>query len=183
MRLTLNVDGESFEVETDSATSWVRVKGRQHAVRLLSTGPDRVELEIGGERAVVAAWPLGSATPPKGVSVNGELALVELTIHEDGRAPASSPEGPALGRPSPAAAAPEEHGGEGVAIQPPMPGKIIEVRVKDGDLVAAGQLLLVLEAMKMRNEVSSPVAGRVAGIRVVPGQAVRSGELLLRVVA
>ena len=60
-----------------------------------------------------------------------------------------------------------------------IPGLILQVNVKIGDRVARGQSLLVLEAMKMQNQICSPVAGAVAAIRVVPGQKVAKGELML----
>ena len=60
----------------------------------------------------------------------------------------------------------------------PMPGKIVRVLVKDGDGVTAGQGLLVVEAMKMQNEVKSPKSGTVERVMVKEGQAVNAGEAL-----
>lgn len=60
-----------------------------------------------------------------------------------------------------------------------IPGLILQVNVKIGDRVARGQSLLVLEAMKMQNQICSPAAGAVAAIRVVPGQKVAKGELMV----
>jgi biotin carboxyl carrier protein len=60
-----------------------------------------------------------------------------------------------------------------------MPGKVVAVLVNVGDEVEKGQSLLVLEAMKMENEVRSPGSGVVQEIRVSPGQAVETGELML----
>jgi biotin carboxyl carrier protein len=63
-----------------------------------------------------------------------------------------------------------------------MPGRVVEIRVKVGEEVTKGQVLLVLEAMKMRNEVLAPVPGVVATLRVEVGTNVRAGEpmVLLR---
>jgi biotin carboxyl carrier protein len=61
-----------------------------------------------------------------------------------------------------------------------MPGKIVEVLVAVDDEVAKEQGLLVIEAMKMENEVRSPASGRVKEILVTPGQAVETGALLVR---
>jgi biotin carboxyl carrier protein len=60
----------------------------------------------------------------------------------------------------------------------PMPGKIVSVLVKSGDRVEAGQGLLVVEAMKMQNEVRSPKSGTVERLLVSEGQAVTAGETL-----
>jgi biotin carboxyl carrier protein len=60
----------------------------------------------------------------------------------------------------------------------PMPGKAVRVLVRAGQEVAAGQAILVLEAMKMQNEVRSPKKGRIEGLLVKEGQAVNAGDLL-----
>ncbi|WP_457750853.1 biotin/lipoyl-containing protein, partial [Thermococcus sp.] len=68
--------------------------------------------------------------------------------------------------------------GEGV-VTAPMPGKILRILVKEGDEVKTGQGLLVLEAMKMENEVSSPKDGIVKRILVTEGDTVDSGQALI----
>lgn len=60
-----------------------------------------------------------------------------------------------------------------------MPGKVVEVLVAVGDAVEKDQAVLVIEAMKMENEVRTSTAGTVKGIHVAQGQAVESGELLI----
>jgi biotin carboxyl carrier protein len=61
----------------------------------------------------------------------------------------------------------------------PMPGKIIAVLVSEGDQVEKGQGLVIVEAMKMENEVHSPIAGEVKEIKVKPGDTVEGGALML----
>ena len=63
-------------------------------------------------------------------------------------------------------------------IVAPMPGKVVRVLVKAGDAVEAGQGLLVVEAMKMQNEIRSPKSGMVERVLVKEGQAVNAGESL-----
>jgi biotin carboxyl carrier protein len=63
-------------------------------------------------------------------------------------------------------------------VTAPMPGKVIRVLVKAGDVVAAGQGIVVVEAMKMQNEVKSPKAGSVEKLLVAEGQAVNAGDAL-----
>lgn len=63
-------------------------------------------------------------------------------------------------------------------IVAPMPGKIVRVLVKEGEVVEAGQGLLVVEAMKMQNEIRSPKNGKVEGLHAKEGQAVNAGEIL-----
>ena len=65
-------------------------------------------------------------------------------------------------------------------VRAAMPGKVVAVLVAPGAQVERGQGLLVVEAMKMENEVAAPRAGSVAEIRVRPGQPVEAGEILVR---
>jgi biotin carboxyl carrier protein len=64
-------------------------------------------------------------------------------------------------------------------VSVPMPGKVIAVLVSEGDNVERGQGLVIVEAMKMENEVRSPLAGEVKEIRVKPGDAVEGGAILV----
>ena len=70
--------------------------------------------------------------------------------------------------------------GEGLeAIKAPMPGKVVRVLVAPGDEVVAKQGLVVVEAMKMQNEMKAPRAGRVASVAVKENEAVNAGSVLL----
>ena len=63
-------------------------------------------------------------------------------------------------------------------VAAPMPGKVVRVLVKEGDAVEAGQGIIVVEAMKMQNEIRSPKSGKVERLLVLEGQAVNAGETL-----
>ncbi len=71
--------------------------------------------------------------------------------------------------------------GVGEKITAPMPGTIVNVAVNVGDSVNSGDLLLVLEAMKMENEIFSPVSGRVTSVTTSQGANVNSGDVLLTI--
>ncbi len=71
-------------------------------------------------------------------------------------------------------------GGHGL-VTAPMPGKIVDVKVAVGDAVEKGQALVVIEAMKMQNELASAIDGVVAEIHAKPGEAVESGQKLVLV--
>ena len=67
----------------------------------------------------------------------------------------------------------------GKTITAPMPGSIISVNVKAGDSFRSGQVLLVLEAMKMENEIMAPCDGKVLAVNVNQGASVNSGDVLI----
>lgn len=69
---------------------------------------------------------------------------------------------------------------KGGDLKSAIPGRVVRLLVAPGDEVTLGQSLLVLEAMKMENEVRSPRAGRIRSIEVAAGQAVGGGDLLVR---
>ncbi|MBP5373519.1 MAG: biotin/lipoyl-binding protein [Bacteroidales bacterium] len=109
------------------------------------------------------------------VKVNGASYQVELE-KEPVQAPAAVPQAApapvqAAASPAPAAAP----AGAGEKVPSPLPGVIIEVSVKEGQSVQAGQKLAVLEAMKMENEITAPRAGSVTAIHVNKGDSVLEG--------
>ena len=109
------------------------------------------------------------------VNVNGTVYEVELEeITGAAAAPAAAPAPVAAPAPAPVAAAPA--GGEKVCA--PMPGNILSVNVAAGDTVKRGQVLLILEAMKMENEIMAPCDGVIASVNTTKGSAVESGALL-----
>ena len=78
---------------------------------------------------------------------------------------------------APVAAAPAPSA-EAVNVDAPMPGTIVDVKVKVGDAVAAGQLVAVLEAMKMETEILAPSAGTVTAVHADKGAAVNLGDAI-----
>ena len=106
------------------------------------------------------------------VTVNGTVYEVELE-EITGAAPATP--APAAEKPAPAPAAPA---GEGERITSPMPGTILSVNVIPGQSVRKGDVLMILEAMKMENEIMCPRDGVVGSVQAAKGAAVESGTLL-----
>ena len=95
-------------------------------------------------------------------------------------APAAAPAAPAAQPKAEAPAAPSVSASvaEGTKIEAPMPGTILEVRVSNGQAVKEGDVLFILEAMKMENEILAPVAGKVAAVSVAKGATVSAGDAL-----
>lgn len=106
------------------------------------------------------------------VNVNGSLYEIEI---EEMNAPAAMSAAPA-----PQAAAPKApvSAGAGTPVKAPMPGTILDVKVQAGQNVKKGDVLLILEAMKMENEICAPSDGRVTGVNVRKGDSVETQALL-----
>ena len=112
------------------------------------------------------------------VSVNGASYQVELE-EAPAAAPAPAPAAPAAAAPATAATtptpAPAAPKGAGQQVKSPLPGVIIEVSVKEGQAVKAGQKVAVIEAMKMENEIQAEQDGTVTAIHVAKGDSVLEG--------
>lgn len=160
MRLQIEIDGQSREVQIDPAEApdvWsVRVDGElvQADARLLR--PSVLSLLIGGRSYRVVADPsepvlyLGAQRIP--YTVEDPRSLRSRRRH-------AGADGPAV-------------------LKASMPGRVVRVLVEKGQQVAAHQGIVVIEAMKMQNELKSPREGRVAELRATPGATVASGEML-----
>ena len=105
------------------------------------------------------------------ITVNGNV--YDVTVEENGSvsAPAAAP------RRAAAPAAPAGATGS-VEITSPMPGKILDVKASAGQAVKKGEVVLLLEAMKMENEVVAPQDGTIATINVAAGDMVEAGNVL-----
>ena len=120
------------------------------------------------------------------ITVNGNV--YEVTVEEGFTGAASAPKAAAAApkaapaaapKAAPAAAPAAPAGAAGaVAVTAPMPGKILGVKASAGQAVKRGQVLLILEAMKMENEIVAPQDGTVATINVAVGDSVEPGATL-----
>ena len=122
------------------------------------------------------------------VTINGKQYDVEVEKVSGGYKPVSmgakaAPAAPAPAAPAPAPApaapkaAPVSAGDN--TVTSPMPGTILGVKVKEGDAVKAGQLVIILEAMKMENEIVAPADGVVASVAVKEGDTVETDATLV----
>lgn len=165
---------ESFEVEKPEP-----IKPKQEALSAASN-------PSGSQRPAVRHYE---------INVAGEVYQVSLKEMIEGEMPSQSTDVPnaasttqkaVANEPEPAApvqTAPVQTQSDeaGEPVEAPMPGTILSVRVNEGQAVKAGDVLCVLEAMKMENEIVAPSDGTVSGITVTPNQAVQSGDVLMYV--
>ena len=154
----------------------VQIDGRLVDVTL----DDHRDLAHSAITPAVTAVPEATIGP---VSTGGDAEAIKagLPAQDAPAAPAAS--APA-GRPAPAAAAAPAAGGGGGGgrdkMTAPMPGVLLTINTKVGATVKRGDALMILEAMKMKNELKAPKDGVVAEIYVAEGQQVKYGETLVR---
>lgn len=117
------------------------------------------------------------------ITVNGTPYNVTVEEGTSSAAPVASAPAPApAAAPAPQAApkAPPAPAAAGsVKVDAPMPGNILDVKVSNGAAVKAGQVLVILEAMKMENEIVAPQDGTVASINVNKGDTVEAGQTII----
>ncbi len=109
----------------------------------------------------------------------------ELLMEVDGRRSIVKLHDPARALPEPPAVRPRSGGGAGAPgeVVAPIPGNVLQVLVQPGQTIKAGEVVCILEAMKMENEIASSAGGTVETVRVQPGEAVAAGDVLVLVAA
>jgi biotin carboxyl carrier protein len=162
VKYTVILDGQSLEVEIDGDN--VTVAGQVHAASLgIIPGTPLRQLLIDGRPSTLAIESLGRGR--WALAPGGERWEVEV-LDERARHIQSLSGGadrPAVSQ----------------VLKAPMPGLVLRVHVAAGQQVVAGVGLVVLEAMKMENELKSPAAAIVRAVRVKPGEAVEKGQILV----
>ena len=108
------------------------------------------------------------------VTVNGSVYEIELEEIKAGEKVAAE-------KPQEADAVSAPASGEGAAVLSPMPGNILSVNVSEGAAVKKGDVLMILEAMKMENEIMAPADGKVTGL-AAKGSAVETGAVLCTII-
>jgi biotin carboxyl carrier protein len=161
-RLAVNIDGRRFEIEVNllqrhGLELTVAVDGEEVKASVPSLdGPEQMEW------IMVDGRPYEIVIDPDLRWIKAYSGLHRLEI-QDLEA--------AIRRPS---------SGDG-RVKAPIPGLVTQVLVKQGDQVAAGQSILVLEAMKMENEIMAPISGVLSALHVRPGKSVVLNEILAEI--
>jgi len=162
MKYVVLLDGQTIEVEVDGDR--VTVDGRAHSATLgVISGTPLRQLLIDGRPLTLSVEAIGRgrwALTPKGERWEMEV-LDERSRHIRSLAGGG-----------------DQRRAAGV-LKAPMPGLVVRVQVQPGEKVATGAPLVVLEAMKMENELKAGAPGVVKSVRVAPGEAVEKGQVLV----
>ncbi|MEO6726667.1 MAG: acetyl-CoA carboxylase biotin carboxyl carrier protein subunit [Blastocatellia bacterium] len=162
MKLELELDGKTLAVEFSYADGLVQLKHADQVHKAIISEPEPGLFVVLLNNRVYRCSPEQSPAGAAEVIVNGQR--IPITVRDKKHLRSGAGGGAsATGKAS---------------LTSPMPGKIVRVLVSAGDEVAANQGLLIVEAMKMQNEVLAPKAGKVTEVRVVEGQTVNAGETL-----
>ena len=140
---------------------------------LVTLNGNEYEVEVGADSVTLTAERIGAVkAAPAPAPVVSRPAPAVAPAPAPAPAPAAAVSAPAAAVSAPAAPVP----GSGTTVAAPMPGNILKVMVKPGDAVKSGQILLLLEAMKMENEIYSPCDGTVSSVLVSVGGTVNSND-------
>ena len=118
------------------------------------------------------------------ITVNGTPYNVTVEDANGSAAPVAAAPAPAAApasapAPAPAAAPAAPAAAGSLSVDAPMPGNILDIKVSNGASVKAGDVLLILEAMKMENEIVAPQDGTVASVNVNKGDTIEAGQTLV----
>lgn len=113
------------------------------------------------------------------ITVNGKAYDVAVEELDGSAAPAASaPVSAPVQAAAPAPAAPAPAAGAGEKVNAPMPGTVLDVKVSVGDTVSKGQVIMILEAMKMENDIVASCDGKITSVLAKKGDTVNSGDAL-----
>lgn len=144
----------------------------------VSFNPEKKEAEVDGKKFQIATTRYGNRVIVELGGHNHSIEIIQGRVYVNGEETRFSIQKsrPRIGGKRSAAQA-----AKGAKVRPPMPGRVVNVDVKVGDHVKKGQPMLVLEAMKMQNEVSAPTEGLVKAVHVKPGQTVDAQSILVEI--
>lgn len=113
-----------------------------------------------------------------GKTYDAEVEVVGTSASAPVAAPAAAPAAASAAAPAAPAPAAAPAAGGPANVTSPLPGTVLRLCKNTGDSVAAGEVVMIVESMKMENEVVAPEAGRIASIAVAAGSAINTGDLL-----
>jgi len=158
---TVIVDGEEFQVAVENGRAVALNGERCDPVSIEQTSPHQYSVLLDGGTVTIAA-----AVSPGGLEAFSEACLHQVQVTSERerfrKQFGAAAQGPVRAE-----------------VRAPMPALVVKVEVSEGDSVSEGQGLVILEAMKMENEIKAHAAGKVKEIRATAGKAVDKDELLI----
>jgi biotin carboxyl carrier protein len=163
----------------------VKIEGKERLIELEEGEKPRVdgvEVDVEVVAAEPGVWVLRGPGGQSVAAVDGAGAKLTVEIRRPGGDPLVVAAEVADARRA-KIAAPARAGNDGApaTVRSPIPGRVVKLLVKAEDAVTAGQTVVVVEAMKMENELRAPRAGRVIAVRCAEGAAVESGQDLVTI--
>lgn len=149
-----------------------KINGNEYSVAIIDLEGDKAAVEVNGVSYQVDILTEGYTAPaPRPAAKPAAAPAPAPTAAPAAPAPAPQPIAPAAPATEPAAPA-----GKGTAVQSPLPGVILDIKVAVGDQVKAGQTVAILEAMKMENNINAECDGVITAIKVSKGDNILEGS-------
>lgn len=148
-----------------------KINGNEYSVAIIDLEGDKAAVEVNGVSYQVDILTEGYTAPAPRPAAKPAAPAPAPTAAPAAPAPAPQPIAPAAPAAEPAAPA-----GKGTAVQSPLPGVILDIKVAVGDQVKAGQTVAILEAMKMENNINAECDGVITAIKVSKGDNILEGS-------
>jgi len=149
-----------------------KINGNEYSVAIIDLEGDKAAVEVNGVSYQVDILTEGYTAPaPRPAAKPAAAPAPAPAAAPAAAAPAPQPIAPAAPAAEPAAPA-----GKGTAVQSPLPGVILDIKVAVGDQVKAGQTVAILEAMKMENNINAECDGVITAIKVAKGDNILEGS-------
>ena len=150
-----------------------KINGNEYSVAIIDLEGDKAAVEVNGVSYQVDILTEGYTTPAPRPAAKPAAAPQPAPAAP---APAAAPVAPQPIAPAAPAAEPVAPAGKGSAVQSPLPGVILDIKVAVGDQVKAGQTVAILEAMKMENNINAECDGVITAIKVAKGDNILEGS-------
>ena len=148
-----------------------KINGNEYSVAIIDLEGDKAAVEVNGVSYQVNILTEGYTAPAPRPAAKPAAPAPAPAAAPAAPAPAPQPIAPAAPAAEPAAPA-----GKGTAVQSPLPGVILDIKVAVGDQVKAGQTVAILEAMKMENNINAECDGVITAIKVSKGDNILEGS-------
>ena len=153
-----------------------KINGNEYSVAIIDLEGDKAAVEVNGVSYQVDILTEGFTAAPARPAAKPAAPAAPAPAPAPAAAPAAPAPAPQPIAPAAPAAEPAAPAGKGTAVQSPLPGVILDIKVAVGDQVKAGQTVAILEAMKMENSINAECDGVITAIKVAKGDNILEGS-------